>query len=773
MYKLVLAFLVLALAACFTPIVAYGDGDIRAIIDDNKVAFAGQNYTVAYDITHELVGVWIWEGRPRYTFRADGQGVHVFVDTSVGFPQPNVYVDFVWRTDNGILYIYFDELPDRRYYYKVDNPMLELIVEDRMFLFYREGTTGIGLIYAPEIPKNAHPLVGVWNSGGSPWIRLDADGTGMRFYRNPIRWRTYNDVLFMYGQGTVDTRYYVIDGNILHLTRLGSTGVSLSHTRSHIGMEEGRRAGIQHMTQGASTAPADIDLQTIEMFVFSIGSSSRGHALAIDRRNDKVYFDPRAGSFGESIWWFEHVPYSADFTEEDLAQLIQAIEQSNLRDWPEHTDSDNGGSYNLTVSMQFSDGTILRRSVSDFWLNPFLRQDELSISIGALNNFIITLGAEIQKHHMLETAANNQDFVIVNSRALAPVAFFEALGFEVSCEPITQSITLSKRDHVVVISVDAFVLTSNSAEIPLDVSAQIIDGREMLPIRALLESVGYHVHWNADKQTVSWITDALRGITAEDLIGVWRTEDFESGILSLSRQEREYAAIYIAEPGRLNLLITRLTASSRWTNYWSFDYKIEGNQIVLIPPEPSIEVFQMSLLDNGNIQLDMWREIRSGQPLHFTSFVFYHAFDEAPFGWTDEDRLAMSETNARIWQEIGAFAEQFGEVLGFLVQPGVVSNLPGISFRIEDTNFGIEFSGKSPTPTRRQRHIHIPESYTLHADLVAVSESANGNFVLYHSYNHHVPHCFYDGRKDNSMPREWIEIFRNLDDFIDWDDLII
>jgi len=48
---------------------------------------------------------------------------------------------------------------------------------------------------------------------------------------------------------------------------------------------------------------------------------------------------------------------------------------------------------------------------------------------------------------------------------------------------------------------------SNNSEILLDVPPQIIEGKEMFPLRAILESVGYHVEWDreANVMVVSWV----------------------------------------------------------------------------------------------------------------------------------------------------------------------------------------------------------------------------------------------------------------------------
>jgi len=93
--------------------------------------------------------------------------------------------------------------------------------------------------------------------------------------------------------------------------------------------------------------------------------------------------------------------------------------------------------------------------------------------------------------------------VIVNGRTLVPVrGVFEELGFDVGWDNNTRQATLTRNDDSVVITVDSDVFVTNSVEYAMDVPAQIIGGSTMLPIRAVLESLGYSLTWN---ETVNWV----------------------------------------------------------------------------------------------------------------------------------------------------------------------------------------------------------------------------------------------------------------------------
>jgi len=102
----------------------------------------------------------------------------------------------------------------------------------------------------------------------------------------------------------------------------------------------------------------------------------------------------------------------------------------------------------------------------------------------------------------------DQPPVIIDGRTLVPVrGVFEALGFEVDWEASTQRATLTREGDTVIITVGSASFTTNGVSHTLDVPSQIIGGRTMLPFRAVVESVGYSVGWDAATQTVVISTD--------------------------------------------------------------------------------------------------------------------------------------------------------------------------------------------------------------------------------------------------------------------------
>ena len=106
--------------------------------------------------------------------------------------------------------------------------------------------------------------------------------------------------------------------------------------------------------------------------------------------------------------------------------------------------------------------------------------------------------------------------VIVDGRTLVPVrGVFEHLGFEVDWNGEARQVTLTSDSHTVVLTIGSATFTTNNVNHTLDVPAQIIGGSAMLPIRAVLESVGYYLDWSAETQTVLISSALFTGQTSQ------------------------------------------------------------------------------------------------------------------------------------------------------------------------------------------------------------------------------------------------------------------
>ena len=131
--------------------------------------------------------------------------------------------------------------------------------------------------------------------------------------------------------------------------------------------------------------------------------------------------------------------------------------------------------------------------------------------------------------------------IIADGRVLVPVrGVFETLGFDVSWNEVARQVILLGADGYtsVIIFVGHDNFTTNGYVHTLDVAAQIIEGRTMLPIRAVLESVGYAVEWDVVNQTVVVTTQTAQEPIREDVDEAQQADIFARELLDILNAHR-------------------------------------------------------------------------------------------------------------------------------------------------------------------------------------------------------------------------------------------
>lgn len=93
---------------------------------------------------------------------------------------------------------------------------------------------------------------------------------------------------------------------------------------------------------------------------------------------------------------------------------------------------------------------------------------------------------------------------IVNNRTMVPMrAIFEKLQAEVQWDDASKTIVAKKGTTSVRIKIGDNILYVNNKPITLDSPAQVIQGRTMVPVRAISESFCLEVDWDWDNKVVS------------------------------------------------------------------------------------------------------------------------------------------------------------------------------------------------------------------------------------------------------------------------------
>ena len=102
------------------------------------------------------------------------------------------------------------------------------------------------------------------------------------------------------------------------------------------------------------------------------------------------------------------------------------------------------------------------------------------------------------------TLTMDQNPIIVEGRTLVPLrAIFEALGATVSWDDSTKTAGGTLGAKSVSLQINNTVAKVDGKDVTLDVPAQIVNSRTLVPVRFISESLGANVGWNGETRTVT------------------------------------------------------------------------------------------------------------------------------------------------------------------------------------------------------------------------------------------------------------------------------
>lgn len=94
--------------------------------------------------------------------------------------------------------------------------------------------------------------------------------------------------------------------------------------------------------------------------------------------------------------------------------------------------------------------------------------------------------------------------VIKEGRTLIPVrAVSEALGAKVEYDDVGKIVTITKDGKVIVFSLAEGTVTVNEETVEIDVPAEIMNNRTMVPLRFIAEQLELTVEWDQETQTIN------------------------------------------------------------------------------------------------------------------------------------------------------------------------------------------------------------------------------------------------------------------------------
>jgi tetratricopeptide (TPR) repeat protein len=103
--------------------------------------------------------------------------------------------------------------------------------------------------------------------------------------------------------------------------------------------------------------------------------------------------------------------------------------------------------------------------------------------------------------------------IIINGRTMIPMrAIFEALGAELSWDGKARKVSAVKGSITISATIDNKVAYVNNTAKELETPPVIINDRTLVPVRFISEALGAKVNWDPDNKLVDILTDAPAGI---------------------------------------------------------------------------------------------------------------------------------------------------------------------------------------------------------------------------------------------------------------------
>lgn len=152
-------------------------------------------------------------------------------------------------------------------------------------------------------------------------------------------------------------------------------------------------------------------------------------------------------------------------------------------------------------------GTLTSEKLSEASNEVYIHTPEVVTQIEKKRNFILMqIGKDtmqINEKALEIDPGRSTTPAILNGRALVPIrAIIEAMGGTVGWEDATQKITLEANGHKVEMQLGEMEINADGNKLGIDVAPTTLNGRTMLPVRFVAENIGCEIEWIGSTQQI-------------------------------------------------------------------------------------------------------------------------------------------------------------------------------------------------------------------------------------------------------------------------------
>lgn len=209
---------------------------------------------------------------------------------------------------------------------------------------------------------------------------------------------------------------------------------------------------------------------------------------------------------------------------------------------------------------------------------------------------------------------------IINERTMVPMrAIFEVLGANVDWDGNMQTITATRGNDTILLTIGSDIMTVNGDTKILDSAPVMADNRTLVPVRAISEALGSDVGWDDSTRTVNIIDNSgmVNLNAATKYAPAWKTaySDFLNGqsgsfdliyltdddipeiVIAENGYRESSVRIYTYSEGTVKA-ITREDGSECFGIFGIIHYKERGNLIYTIDGVNNLSTVVMSISNN-------------------------------------------------------------------------------------------------------------------------------------------------------------------------------